>query len=329
MPKTRVALIGCGGISRSHTAGYLALADRVEVKYCCDPFEANANERAEQLGATPVAQYEGILSEVDAVDICTPHHLHHPQAKAALEAGCHVLVEKPMANLRHECEELADLAEAKGRRLMVAYVLRYMPALERLKEVVAAGTYGDLIQIASSVEALVSGDRLPWAAKKDQLGGGVMFSHGCHTIDVMIDVAGPVNRVAMLGNNVNAEWMEGEGTAQMILEFASGALGHHTSSWAMVHKHAIPSVRAWLRDGFLELAGQNLVAYVGSESKVLYEHQADTPPAMSRQIEHYVDCCQNDRQPRTDARSAIESLKVIWAAYKSRETGRMLSPDEA
>lgn len=325
MAKLKVALIGCGGISRSHATGYLAAADKVQVAYCVDPHEANANERAEALGGQPVAGYEDILAEVDAVDICTPHHLHYAAAKDALEAGCHVLMEKPMANLRPQCEELAELAEAKDRRLMVGYVLRYMPAMQALGEAIASGKYGQPIQIASSVEAKLSAEALPWAAKKDQLGGGVLFSHGCHTVDVMVACCGPVAKVAMLGNNHNAEWMEGEGTAQVIMEFASGVLGHHTSSWAVAHAHRIPTVRAWLSDGFLEVAGSNLIAYQGKDTTALYEAQAGEPAAMTRQIDHFVDCCLSGETPLTNGRAAIESLKVIWGAYESRETGQVVA----
>ncbi len=323
MDKVRVAVIGCGGISRSHAAGYQWLAEQAQVCYCVDPNEANARERAEQLGAEPVASYEGILDQVDAVDICTPHHLHYPAARDALQAGCHVMVEKPMACERSECEELMHLAAKAERHLMVAYVLRYMPAMQKLKAVLSAGTYGDIIQIASSVEANVTEQALPWAAKKSQLGGGVMFSHGCHTIDLMLWLAGPAQRVAMLGNNVNAEWMEGEGTAQMIIEFANGALGHHTSSWAMPHKQAIPWMRVWCRNGFLQLEGwANLVATVGGQTETLYEAKKDDPPAMSLQIEHYVECCRTGAKPLTDAQVGLDSLDLIWAAYQSRETGQ-------
>lgn len=326
MSKVRVALIGCGGIARSHAVGYQRIADRVDVAFCCDPNLDNAKEKAAQLGGEPVDDYEQILDQVDAVDICTPHHLHYPQANDALVAGCDVLVEKPMANLQAECEVLADLADEHDRRLMVGYVLRYMPAMQKLKSVIEAGTYGEIIQLASSVEARVTGEQLPWAAKKDQLGGGVLFSHGCHTVDLMVWLAGPAARVAMLGNNINAEWMEGEGTAQVIIEFESGALGHHTSSWALVHKHPIPSLRVWCRDGFLELAGRALHAYVGGEQTVLHEPAADEVAAMSLQIEHFVDSVATRAQPLTNGRTAITSLQVIWAAYASRETGLIEAP---
>lgn len=319
-----MALIGCGGIARSHAAAYERLADRVEVAYCVDPNAEHAARLAEQLGGRPVADYDGILEDVDAVDICTPHHLHYPAARDALSVGVNVFVEKPMANHRAECLELVELADERGCVLMVGYVLRYMPASQALCETLAAGTYGELIQIASSVEALVSGERLPWAAIRDQLGGGVLFSHGCHTIDLMLAAAGPARRVAMFGNNVGAEWMEGEGTSQVIIEFASGALGHHTSSWAMAHKNAIPTLRAWCREGYLEIAGRTLAAHVGSERHVLCDPPADDPGPFYAQIEHFVDCLQTGGVPLTNGRAALPSLELIWGAYESRETGRVV-----
>ncbi|MBI2301446.1 MAG: Gfo/Idh/MocA family oxidoreductase [Armatimonadetes bacterium] len=325
MGKVRIAMIGCGGIANSHAAGYEQLTDLGEVVYCCDPRLEGAQKLAERLGGQAAASYAGILDQVDAVDICTPHHLHFPAARDALLAGKHVFVEKPLANTRAECRELVRLAAQRNLRLMSGYVLRYMPAMQKLKDVLAAGTYGPITQIATSVEARVGYEHLPWAAEKAKLGGGVMFSHGCHTIDLMVWLGGPVRRVAMLGNNLNGEWMEGESTAQMIFEFASGALGHHTSSWAMPHTHAIPWMRVWCRDGYLEVCPPGLAAWVKGEQTVLHAAPEGEPSAMQLQLQHYLECVRDGSTPLTDGAASLPSLEVIWAAHESRETGRMVT----
>src|SRR5690606_34169130 len=101
--KTRLAVIGCGGMSRSHASRFNALSDRMDVVAVVDIDEAKARSAAEHVGASIVAtDFREVLPEVDAVLIALPHHLHHPVGMECLQAGKHVLMEKPLGNTEQE-----------------------------------------------------------------------------------------------------------------------------------------------------------------------------------------------------------------------------------
>lgn len=145
----RVGLIGFGywgpNLARNFAAcpatEVVAIADR-------DPARREAAGRLYPT-ARLVSEAEEIFPQVDAVAIATPLFTHHPLAKAALEAGKHVLVEKPLASSVAECEELARLAEARSLTLMVDHTFVYTGAVEKIREVVAAGALGKVLYFDS------------------------------------------------------------------------------------------------------------------------------------------------------------------------------------
>lgn len=113
MDKVRVAIIGCGGISRAHVNAHMA-EPRSDVIYCVDVNEELAREKAEAIGCKWHTDYEAILDEVDAVDICTPVHLHAPMTIRAAEAGKHVMCEKIMARTIEEAETMIEATDRAG-----------------------------------------------------------------------------------------------------------------------------------------------------------------------------------------------------------------------
>src|SRR5437588_10574935 len=128
MEPIRVGLIGCGNISAKHAQGYSALQDLLQVVAVCDSNEAAARTCGTELGAGHVFTDHRALLEadlVDAVDVCLPHHLHAPVTIDCLEAGLHVLVEKPIATTLDEADRMVDAAQHAGKILMVGHNERY------------------------------------------------------------------------------------------------------------------------------------------------------------------------------------------------------------
>jgi predicted dehydrogenase len=101
----RIALIGCGGIARGHIDAYAHMPDRCELVYCVDTEVEKARRFAEQGNCRAATDYLQVLDDVDAVDICTPPHLHAPMAIAAASRGKHVLTEKVMATRLEDADE--------------------------------------------------------------------------------------------------------------------------------------------------------------------------------------------------------------------------------
>lgn len=145
IPPTRVLVVGCGSIGRRH-ARLLAEFPQVEV-LVCDTLEENLRAALEEApGSRGFRDFEAALAaEPDAVYVCTPNHLHRPMAIAALEAGCHVMCEKPIADTIENAEAIAEAAAAADTMLTVGYSLRSHAGLRRLLELVRSGICGNII----------------------------------------------------------------------------------------------------------------------------------------------------------------------------------------
>jgi len=230
-----MGIIGCGGMANAHVSRFDGLDDRMIVTAAVDIDEERADGVAARFdGATAATDYRAVLDRVDAVLIALPHHLHHPVTLDCLAAGRHVLLEKPMANTERQCIEIIDAAEESGRTLMIAYCMRFDPCVVRMKELLDAREYGECFQLSIWTEQLTQHDPDSWMCRAGTLGGGQLFSHGCHYVDLLLWYLGKPVAGVHVGTNLGTPWMEMEGTSNVTMRFESGALGYHFGTWAPV-----------------------------------------------------------------------------------------------
>src|SRR5690242_17118883 len=139
MPELRIAVIGCGGIGAVHLKSW-ARVENARVTAACDADRA----RAEAAGAAAYTDFETLLEreELDAVDICTPPHLHAPVAAAALRRGLATLCEKPLARTPAEAAEIVRAAAEAGAPLMTAFCHRFHPPVEFVRGLIEGGKLG-------------------------------------------------------------------------------------------------------------------------------------------------------------------------------------------
>ncbi len=145
IPDTRVLVVGCGSIGKRH-ARLLTEVPQVEV-LVCDTLPENLEAALEEApGSRGIPDFEDALAEEpDAVFVCTPNHLHRPMAVAALEAGCHVMCEKPIADTLENAEAIAEAAAHADTMLQVGYSMRSHSGIRRLRELVEEGACGNII----------------------------------------------------------------------------------------------------------------------------------------------------------------------------------------
>ncbi|MEM7029989.1 MAG: Gfo/Idh/MocA family oxidoreductase [Chloroflexota bacterium] len=199
----RVGLIGCGGIAKRHVNWFLGHAS-CEIGALCDTSTEAVEDKAAlvselrpDLEVSKETDYNALLarSDLDAVAVLLPHHLHHPVIKAALQAGKHVLTEKPMVTSVAEARELIALAESNNLHLGIAYQRSYIPEYRLVKQMVAKGELGkiqfinahleqDWLKIGQDVDA-----RRRWRRDPAQSGGGQLVDTGSHTVAAMLDVS--------------------------------------------------------------------------------------------------------------------------------------------
>jgi predicted dehydrogenase len=229
----KLALVGCGAISKMHLMGIREGAPRIEISAAVDVDPTRAKATAEQTGAEAFTSLDAALDSgrVDAVDLMLPHDLHEPVALRCFDAGVHVLLEKPMAPGIDACARIlaaADTAaERHGSVFMVAENAQYWPEVLHAKSLIEAGTIGEVVTARAAIffppmADYYGGDR-PWRFDQRASGGGIAMDTGSHWIRPLRVWLGEVDEaIAALGHPFEA--MQGESLVRSLLRFRSGVV---------------------------------------------------------------------------------------------------------
>jgi len=228
--RLRVAVIGAG-IGREHLRAYLALPARFEVLTLVDLDTARATavlaDEAPQSGIRVENDLDAALADarIDLVDVCLPPHLHGPVAIRALEAGKHVVCEKPLVTSLEEADALLAAADASGRSLTPVFQYRYGRATAQLAALAATGLTGKAFVASLETHWNRTTDyyAVPWRGTWAGENGGAVLGHAIHAHDLLSAVLGPVVSVsADVATRVNA--IDVEDCAAITFRLASGAL---------------------------------------------------------------------------------------------------------
>lgn len=320
MAKHKMALFGCGNMGSAHVNRFSGLEERVEITAAVDIDKERAEKTAEKFAnAKALTDYREAFDLCDSVLIALPHHLHHEAGLACFEAGKHVLMEKPLANSEQECLDLIAASQSSDKTLMVAYCMRFHPMLLKLKEVADSGDYGTPFHLSIWTEQHTEREPESWMCRRDTLGGGQLFSHGCHYIDLMLWYMGHPVRGTHLGTNFGTPWMEREGTSNVAVEFESGALGYHFGTWGAKGTRLGYSFHLHCTGGMIEchITDGKMYAHTPDGTKELMEekHAKNLP----EETLHFFDCVESGATPRTSAPESIQGLRVIWRMYEAED----------
>ncbi|WP_210480315.1 Gfo/Idh/MocA family protein [Naasia sp. SYSU D00948] len=318
--KIRVGLIGAGGIAGAHVKGYLANRDTTELVAIADPVAANAARRAEPTGAATYASYTELLQEadIDAVDICLPHHLHKDAIVAAANAGKHILCEKPLCLTEEEAREVHAAVERSGMTLMCAHNQLFSPPVAKAVELLRSGLLGEIYEVRTTDSFFndFSPENMGWRASAATSGGGELIDTGYHPTYLMLELAGgePVEVAAMLSTH-RLRFMEGEDSAQVLVRFDNGVLGTLTTSWAYMPSSNTERFSVVGEKGSLFSDGPNLSYSLRSGERALLEF----PPVdeFAAEIAHFARCLLDGTRPLHSEKEGIEVLGIILAAYES------------
>jgi len=342
MDRVKVALIGCGGISRAHMNGLLA-CPLAEVKYCVDVDEEKAKSHAEKAGCKWHTNYLDILGEVDAVDICTPPHLHAEMTIEAAKHGKHVLCEKIMARDLDEAEAMIKAADDAGIVFMIAFVLRYRAEWQKLHEICKSGRLGRIFQ-AKCQTSMFLGRVADWRKDPEKFPMGCFLSHGCHYVDQLIWNIGEITHAASMGNRFTFGDVipGGDDTSVAIFRHEGGAVSAYVESWALPFPMTRLLFDAYGTEGSVRLQyqddGKRTVdvkdksgverVFEFDPSKKDYMDAFGGAKDMHGQIDHFIRCIAEGKQPVTHGREGIKAMQVILAACEGDETNRIVSIEE-
>ena len=251
-PSLRWGLIGCGDIARKRVAPALSESLHSELVAISRANRDLLDEFANRFGVpNRFADWRELVArdDVDAVYIATPVNLHAAQAVAAAELGKHVLCEKPMALNVAECDRMITAADASGVKLGIAYYRQFYPVVKRMKELIDSGEIGKpIVAQVNAFEWFNPGPSNPraWLLDPEISGGGPMFDFGCHRIQLLLHLLGPIKAVSGVRSSALFQ-REVEDTASASFEFKSGAIANVTVSHAVMDPR--DSVTIWGSEG--------------------------------------------------------------------------------
>ncbi|MFN8090886.1 MAG: Gfo/Idh/MocA family oxidoreductase [Vicinamibacteria bacterium] len=313
-------LVGCGDIAAKRVAAALRDCAGSALVTVARARADKAAEFAARHGARRWhADWREVLRdpEVDAVYLATPVRLHAEQAIAAAEAGKHVLCEKPMALDTDGCERIIAAARANGVRLGVAYYRHHYPVVARLRELLASGEIGEPVHAyAQSFEPFDPGPDHPraWLLRRSESGGGPMADFGCHRIEVLLDLLGPVAEVHGFPAHVRYREREVEDSCTAHLRFRSGA----TAVLEVSHAAAEPrdtfgifGTRGSAHVSVLNLGGLRVVAPGGTREEAHPPH----PNLHQPLVEDFLAAVRDGCEPAVTGEAGLEVAKVVARIY--------------
>ena len=323
MPAIRVGLIGGGGIASAHIRGYQQHAERIGITAIADAVEQTAVARSNKLGATPYTDYRRMLDveDLDAVDICLPHHLHSDAIVAAAQAGKHILCEKPLCLTADEAAEVRAAVLANGVTLMCAHNQLFLPAVAKAKELLDAGTIGTVYEVRTTDSFYNDFDpsTMGWRASSTTSGGGELIDTGYHPTYLMLHLAGgsPVEATAMLSTH-RLKFMDGEDSAQVLIRFDNGVVGQLVTSWAYQPTAATERFSVVGELGSLHSDGNSLTYQLRSGETRTFD--LDPVDTFAAEIGHFADSLLDKTRPLHTEEEGIAVLGILLAAYQGART---------
>ena len=352
LDRVRLGVVGIGNIAAMNIRGYLD-HERCDVVAVCDPRVDHARQRADEWGVPTVyGELDDLLADdsIDAVEILTPTHLHHRHVLAALDAGKHVSVQKPIANTVEDGQEMGARAAELGLTLRVSECYAHYPPLERARDLIAQGAIGRptnvrirtvVGQTDSAFQAGLWGEGYVWRLNH-QSPGGHLFDDMVHKYAMalwlvepdIVSVQAVVRRRDLFFEpcNVLFEYEEPELLGSMEVSYAP---------------------KMWMRsqyygaDEFFEIQGDEgflwvtrctgemldlppVVLYRGTEGDPTttgYDGmEADWGAGFTRSSAHFVDCLLDGTTPDMTAEEAVKVLQLCFAVYQAGNTGERVDP---
>lgn len=338
----RVGIIGAGGIATNvHIPNYLKKEGKVKLVAVADVAIERAQKVAEKF-EIPYAftSYKEMLAsvELDAVSVCIPNKFHREATIAALEAGCHVLCEKPPAMTVEEAEEMATIAKRTGKFLTYGFHYRYQAEVETAKRFIEAGELGEIY--SARVHAIRRRGIPGWGVftNKELQGGGPLIDIGVHMLDTALYLMGYPEPAVVLGKThqrigtkkgvgLSGDWdyenYTVEDMAVGMVTFQNGAtLTVETAFAANVEKDETMQVSLLGDEGGAEIFPLKIFQEKHHTLVDLTPAYLPKTDGYYREISQFVDCCLEGVPPLCTPEQGITIQRIVNAIYESAETGR-------
>jgi UDP-N-acetyl-2-amino-2-deoxyglucuronate dehydrogenase len=331
----RVALVGCGRISKNHFEA-LRKIEGLSLSAVCDIVPERARAAGEQEGVPFFNSYEELLdgTDADVVSVCTPSGLHAAQGALAARAGKHVITEKPMAITLGQADDLVKACDDAGVFLFVVKQNRLNPPIQLLRRAIDKGRFGRIFLANTTVRwqrPQEYYDAAPWRGTWEFDGGAIM-NQASHYVDLIQWLVGPVESV-MAKTATQARRIEAEDSGVAVLKFRSGALGVIEVNVLTYPRNLEGSITILGEKGSVKVGGTAvnrvetwLFADYDDDDKLVESASTNPPNVYGFGHEGYyrnvLAVLRGEAQPQTDGRAGRKSLELILGIYESAKIGR-------
>ncbi len=345
-----VAIIGCAKIAHLHAKAILQIPE-LSLKAVWSRTTASAEKFAAEYGVTVYSDIRSMIEQekIRMAVVCTAHPYHADPAITAMEAGAHVLIEKPLASTLQDCDRIIDAARRTGRKTGVISQRRWYQPIVRMKKAIDEGKIG--APALGTVQMLGWRDRSyyesdAWRGSWQLEGGGVLVNQSPHQLDLLQWLMGSdIDEVFGYWGNINHPYIEVEDTALALIRFKNGAMGNILVSnsqkpglYGKVHIHGSngASVGSQPEGGAMFLPGKTPIAEaprldiwtVPGEEHLLQEwnetdanefHSVDPMTwYFKQQLADFADAIKNNREPLVTAEEGRKTVELFTAIYRSQ-----------
>jgi predicted dehydrogenase len=339
----RVGIIGCGGIAQTHI-GYLKKMPGVSI-VCGADIKPKALEHMKTAHGVELLynDFNDMLKEVgdavDAISVCAPNGVHAPAAIAALNAGKHVLCEKPMAMNAKEAQEMADAAKKNGVEFIIGFQHRYEPRSQMLRDMIKAGDFGKILYVRA--QALRRRGIPNWGVfgRKELQGGGPMIDIGVHILEASHSIIGTPRPVAATGNtftflgdkssDVVSMWPNWDHKTYTVEDMAVGMIRFETGAMLTLESSFVAHIP---EDVFnIQIFGEKSGA-IWSTSEIFTDYNnymINTKPGyMPRwdmweyKMKHFVEVVRDGRPNEAPAAHGVMVQKMLDGIYAAAAAGK-------
>ena len=336
--KIRIAIVGCGRISKSHFGSIEKHADSLELAAVCDIERKLCDEHSARYAVPGYLHLEEMLKseKLDLVALCTPSGLHPDQAVMAARHGVHVVTEKPMATRWSDGVRMVKACDEAGVRLFVVKQNRRNTTLQLLKRAVEEKRFGKIHMVHLNVfwtRPQSYYDQGKWRGTWE-FDGGAFMNQASHYVDLLDWLIGPVEKVQAMMSTTRD--IEVEDTGVLNVKWRNGALGSMSVTMLTYPKNLEGSITILGEKGTVRIGGVavNDIQLWQFEEPKDYDQQIQSANYETTSVygfghplyyKNVIDVLRGNAEPETDGREGLKSLELLIAAYLSARDDRTVS----
>jgi len=333
--KIKIAIVGCGRISKSHFESIEKYQDQIDLISVCDINQKTLSEHKSKYKVNGYLELKDMLKNenLNLVVICTPSGIHAEQTILCAKNGIHVMTEKPMAVSFEDGKSMIKACENSGVKLFVVKQNRKNPTLQLLKKAITEKRFGKIHMVHLNVfwnRSQEYYDQADWRGTL-RLDGGAFMNQASHYVDLLQWLVGPIHKVhSMMSTTRN---IEAEDTGVMNIQWQNGTLGSMSVTMLSYLKNFEGSITVLGEKGTVRIGGVAVndiqhwefdepKDYDNKIEKISYKTSSIYGNGHQPYYQNVIDVLLGRAAPETDGREGLKSLEIITAAYLSARDGK-------